>query len=157
MKLTQEQVLERWRVFWSYADRVQELKDLTLDLKTVATTSEELELNQEKLKEIIEEIRYTYQDCMIPILKDINAHIEEFSDEIDKILSDTEPEEMFAILDEVDRLMASPISAQPRSADVSGITSMFSSGVDAEEEVVLSTGRRKDVEYDEDAGFEVSG
>jgi hypothetical protein len=158
MKLTQDQVLERWRVFWSYADRVQELKDLTLDLKTIATTSEELELNQEKLKEIIEEIRYTYHDCMIPILKDINAHIEEYSDEIDRILSDTEPEEMFAILDEIDRLMADPVS-QPKSADVSGIKNMFSSAFtsDDEEDVAIPAKGKRAVEYDEDAGFEVSG
>jgi hypothetical protein len=158
MKLTKDEVLERWRVFWSYADRVQELKDLTLDLKTIAETSEQLLLNEKKLKEIIEEIRYTYQECMIPILKDINSHIEEFSDDIDRILSDTEPDEMFAILDEVDALLAHPI-IQPKAADVSGIKSMFSEAmIDEQEEEVFNTKKKKqDYSYDEEAGFEVSG
>jgi hypothetical protein len=132
VKLTQEEVIERWQVFWTYAQRVQELKDLTLDLKTVGT-EEQLKLNEQKLKEIIEEISYTYQECMIPIIKDIAGHIEANGELIQDILEQGNTEDIDKTFDEIDKLLAAP-REMSKASDISGIRDMIAGFIDKDKE-----------------------
>jgi hypothetical protein len=91
MKLTIEQVLEKWQDYTLHIQRIQELKDLLFDLKTVHNP-EDLGLNEKRIREIVAEIRYTYIDCMIPVLKDILAHVEEYKEMIADILRNEKDE-----------------------------------------------------------------
>jgi hypothetical protein len=85
MKLTIEQVLERWQEYTSYTQNIKDLKDLLLDLKTVYAP-EDLDLNEKKLNKVISEIKYIQKECMLPIIKDILAHVEAYRGAIEGIL-----------------------------------------------------------------------
>jgi hypothetical protein len=123
MKLTQAEVIERWQIFWDYAKRVQELKDLTTELRTVGT-EEQLKLNEKILNEIIEEISYTYQECMLPIIKDIAHHIEENGEAIQEVLIQGDNEDLDFIFDEIDKMLSST-GETSKVNDISGIRDMF--------------------------------
>jgi predicted patatin/cPLA2 family phospholipase len=99
MKLTIEQILERWQDYTSYTQKIQQLKDLLLDLKTVYSP-EDLDLSEKKLNKVIAEIKYTYKECMLPIIKDIISHIDEYREIIQDILRKEKDESVIKEMDD---------------------------------------------------------
>jgi hypothetical protein len=155
MKLTQTELIERWQIFWDYAKRVQELKDMTLELRTVGT-EEELKLNEKILSEIIDEISYTYQECMLPIIKDIAHHIEENGDVIQEVLIQGDNEDLDYIFDEIDKMLASPTESS-KANDISGIRDMFAGLLQTENGENRSVDRENSQDASSNGNFEMLG
>lgn len=81
MYLTYEQIIERIDAFIGHAQRVQELKDSLLEIRTLADP-EDVERNERHRIEMTEEIERIYQDHMVHIIKEIMDHVEENAQEI---------------------------------------------------------------------------
>jgi hypothetical protein len=126
MKLTIDQILEKWQEYTSHTQRIQELKDLLLDLKTVYVP-EDLDLNEKKINEIITEIKVTYQERMLPILKEILAHVDEYRTSIADILRKEKDESVVVEMEEfLANLKAQIKIAESANSDISKLINKHS-------------------------------
>jgi len=103
MYLSYEQILERIDAFIGYAQRVQELKDSLLEIRTLADP-EEVERNERHRIEMTGEIERIYQDHMLHIIKEIMDHVEENAREIREAVERLE-EEGYDIMEMMESLL----------------------------------------------------
>jgi hypothetical protein len=119
MKLTKDEIIERWKAFNIHYARIQEIKSLADEMDRDGDFDDP-EYMQLQMSDFIKEINYLYHSCMLPMLDEIVSHINEYSELIDQIVIEEKFGDIRTIIKNVEDLLKEK-EKELKSADVSKI------------------------------------
>jgi hypothetical protein len=119
MKLTQDEIIERWKAFNIHYDRIQVIKSLADEMDRDGDFDDP-DYMQMQMTDFMKEINYLYNQCMLPILSEIVAHINEYTDLIDEIVLEEKYGDLVTLVQNAENLLQEKEN-ESKAADISKI------------------------------------
>jgi hypothetical protein len=119
MKLTQDEIIQRWQAFNIHYNRIQEIKRLADEMDKDGDF-DDLDFMQMQMNDFMKEINYLYNSCMLPMLSEIVQHINEYDELINQIITEEKYGDVKILTDNAEKLLIEKEN-EIKAADVSRI------------------------------------